>query len=1178
MNRMLTRRIIATRFNLAITGVGIIASVVVGLTLGQIQNTSATRKFEEKATLVLSLMQKASVAAYANFEYGVLDNLAKTMLADSDVDNIVFADEKGRVVAQMAREGAVLAADQEISRRCEVCDANRAILGNIEIRFSQASLAKERKMNWVTMVTICAIAAAATLMIGVILSRSITGRLMEEELVKTSKRLELAAQAGGLGIWDYDVANNKLVWDEQMFRLYGIKRDQFGSAYEAWLACVHPEDRQRAHEEIQRALQGEKDFNTEFRALWPDGSIHCIRAMAIVQRDASGQVTHMIGTNWDITAVKQAEELLIERAALLEAQTNASPDGVLVISENQKRVLINQRIIEMFDVPQDVLHDDDNAVLLKHVVNLTKHPEIFLEKVQYLYNHRNEISRDEIEFKSGMVLYRYSAPVLGKNGENYGRIWTFRDITERKKAENELHSLNQQLEQRVQERTSEALDLYNNAPCGYHSWGPDGVVLQINDTELKWLGYQREEVEGRMRMSELLTPNNAERFSQIFHQLVNSENQVVNEWEARRKDGSSFNVMVSSNAVRDADGRFLKTRSTVIDITERKRAEELSRQLSERLSLATRAGDVGIWDYDVLNNKLIWDEQMFRLYGITRDEFGSAYEAWLAGVHPDDRQRGDQEIQLALRGEKKFDTEFRVLWPDGSTHYIRALATVRRDASGQATHMVGTNWDITEQKRAEEALCLAKDAANLANLAKSTFLANMSHEIRTPMNAILGFSQLLLRDTETSKRHVKELTTIMRSGEHLMAIINNILDTARIESGRITLNPAPFDLHLLLDDLERMFSLRTQAKNLRFHVERQGEVPRCILADETKLRQIIINLLGNAVKFTASGGAIILRVRADAEPDGIIRLHMEVEDTGAGIAPEDIAHMFQAFFQTNVGKKVGGGTGLGLSISRQFVRLMGGDLTVSSQPGIGSTFRFNVLVARGDQAHVLTKNAPSPQVLRLLPGQPACRVLVVDDQQENRDLLERMLAPIGFELRTANDGAEAVALCKEWLPRLAILDLRMPVMDGFEATRRIRAEHGLTVKIIALSAGVFAENQQMALDAGADMFLGKPFQEGDLLEQIKQLTGVDYVYRDVEAEKPAALFESEAKLPTAVEIGQLPAELVNQLREAMSLADYNQMRTLVEEMAAHNQTVSRQLRQLVERFDYITLQKVLELP
>ena len=428
-----------------------------------------------------------------------------------------------------------------------------------------------------------------------------------------------------------------------------------------------------------------------------------------------------------------------------------------------------------------------------------------------------------------------------------------------------------------------------------------------------------------------------------------------------------------------------------------------------------------------------------------------------------------------------------------------------------------------------------------------------------------------MRDTELSKRHVQELTTIIRSGEHLMGIINNILDTARIESGRITLTPVTCNLHLLLDELARMFSLRTHAKNLRFHVERHGNVPRYILADETKLRQVIINLLGNAVKFTASGGAIILCVRAAAEADEMIRLHIEVEDTGAGIAPEDMPRLFQAFFQTKVGKKVDEGTGLGLSISRQFARLMDGDLTVSSQPGIGSTFRFNVLVARGDQANVLAERTAFRSVLHLLPGLPACRVLVVDDQQENRDLLEHMLVPIGFEIRTANDGADAVALCKEWLPQLAVLDLRMPVMDGFEATRRIRAGHGSTVKIIALSAGVLAENQQMALEAGADMFLGKPFQEGDLLERIKQLTGVDYIYRDVEADKPADMSESERKLPTAVEIGQLPVELVNQLRKATTLADYDQMLTLVGQMAAHNETLSRQLRQLVKRFDYSTL-------
>ena len=270
---------------------------------------------------------------------------------------------------------------------------------------------------------------------------------VEELLRETHERLLLATRAGGVGIWDYDVAKNLLIWDDQQFRLYSITRDQFVGAYEAWRAGVHPDDRQRCDEEVQLALRGEKNFSTAFRVLWPDKSIHHLRALAIVQRDASGQATHLVGINWDITAQKQSEELLREKAALLEAQTNASPDGVLVIAQNNKRILVNHWVIEMFDVPEHILYDDDHAPLLNHIANLAKYPELFLERVHYLNNHGNEISRDEIEFKSGMVVERYSSPVLGEYGNNYGRIWRFHDVTERKRAEAHLIEINRNLQQ-----------------------------------------------------------------------------------------------------------------------------------------------------------------------------------------------------------------------------------------------------------------------------------------------------------------------------------------------------------------------------------------------------------------------------------------------------------------------------------------------------------------------------------------------------------------------------------------------------------------------------------------------------------------------------------------------------------------------------------------------------------
>jgi PAS domain S-box-containing protein len=791
---------------------------------------------------------------------------------------------------------------------------------------------------------------------------------------------------------------------------------------------------------------------------------------------------------------------------------------------------------------------------------------------------------------------------------------TIEDINARKQAEAALREFNQQLEARVRERTAEALDLYENAPCAYYSLDADGLVLQINDTALRWLGYQREEVQGRLRLAELLTFAAAERFNRLYPQFVRSGTLHNTESELRRKDGTAIAILSHAEAQRATDGRFIQTRCTVLDISGRKQSEALLQHLTDRLTLAARAGGVGIWDYDLVNNRLVWDEQMFRLYGITQAQFSGAYAAWQAGVHPEDRERGDAEIQAAICGEKDFNTEFRVVWPDGSTHHIRALALLRRDAAGQPLNVVGTNWDITaevqlrnlwstveqspvvvmitdaagiieyvnprfyqqtgytpaeavgrnprflksgrhtpefyaamwatlrtgqtwrgelcnrrkdgalfwestaiapvqnaagrithfvaskeditERRRIAEELRQAKEAADAANLAKSQFLANMSHEIRTPMNAILGFSQLLLRSPELPALQRRQLTTINRSGEHLMEIINDILEIARIESGRVTLNLAPLDLHRLLDDLEPIFRPRAQAKDLRFHAERQGHVPPRVVGDEIKLRQVFINLLGNAVKFTPGGGSIVLRLRA--EPDGADawRLHAEVADSGAGIAPEDLGHLFEPFFQAATGRQTAGGTGLGLAISRKFVRLMDGEISVDSQPGVGSCFRFQVRVGRTDAASARTESAPAPRVLHLKAGQPACRVLAVDDQPENRELIVEMLAPIGFEIRTAADGAEAVTRCAEWLPQIVLMDLRMPVLDGYEATRRIRAAHGAAVKLIVLSAFAFAEDDQRASAAGADAFLSKPFQETKLLDLIQQLVGVEYVNGD----------------------------------------------------------------------------------
>ena len=634
------------------------------------------------------------------------------------------------------------------------------------------------------------------------------------------------------------------------------------------------------------------------------------------------------------------------------------------------------------------------------------------------------------------------------------------------------------------------------------------------------------------------------------------------EWVHQRADtGESFPAEVTLTALQ-LEGRPV-LQAVVRDLTERKQAE------IEHAAIIATAPE-GFFIADREGRLLEVNDTYCRMSGYSRAELLTRR---VSELEAEDTVQDIQQrtAKIIAQGQDQFESRHRR--QDGSTFDIAASVQFSSMRGGV---LICFLQDITERKQAEALLRAAKATAEAASLAKSRFLANMSHEIRTPMNAIIGFSQLLLREAERSGRCQPEhVATILRSGEHLLRIINDILEMARIESGRVTLNPAPFDLCRLLEDLERMFSLRAQTKQLRFQIEQQGEVPRHLLADETKLRQVLINLLGNAVKFTPNGGAITLRVRSEPEPAGALRLHAEVEDTGVGIAPEDLPHLFEPFFQTHDSQRISGGTGLGLPISQEFVRLMDGKFEVASQVGVGSTFRFDVRVSQAQGIAAEAKRPSAYGSLRLQPGQPACRALVVDDQPENLQLLTLLLAPVGFEIRTAVDGAEAVAQCQEWAPHLVLMDLRMPGMDGYEATRRLRAAHGTTVKIIALSAGVFIEDRQRAVAEGADAFLAKPFDHADLLDRIKELVGVDYVYDALPEAAATVHGEAATERPCAGEIRQLPAELVAALREATCRADYRQMLTLVEQAATHDERLGRLLRQLVKRFDHDTLQELL---
>ncbi|MCJ8280175.1 MAG: ATP-binding protein [Rivularia sp. ALOHA_DT_140] len=605
-----------------------------------------------------------------------------------------------------------------------------------------------------------------------------------------------------------------------------------------------------------------------------------------------------------------------------------------------------------------------------------------------------------------------------------------------------------------------------------------------------------------------------------------------------------------------------------------------------------------IYVKDIEGRYLLVNKQLNAVSGLTTEEFlgkkdSDLFPAEISQVFQDNDQKVIAEKTIL---------EFQEVLPqsDGNNHTYISIKAPLCDDQGNPYAVCGISTDITKQTSIQEKLnhtnielVRAKEVAEAANQAKSEFLARMTHELRTPLNAILGFTQILNRNPNLDGKQKQYLETILRSGKHLLELINDILDISKIEAGMAEVHVTSFDLYRLLDGIEAMLHIKARTKQLQLKFELDPKLPQYVQADENKLRQVLINLLENAIKFTKVG-RVVLRVEILQEEEGDnvdnslpyspLRLNFQVEDTGSGIAADELEYIFDAFVQSNPTYQAEDGTGLGLAICKRFVQLMGGEINIQSILGEGTTVQFNILLSLAEKPPQLPEFLPKGRILGLKPNQLNNRILIVEDNWENRQLLLQILVPLGFEIIQASNGQEAIELWDSERPDLILMDMRMPIMDGYEATKIIKqkmidnqSEDSSNTVIIALTATAFNEDRKFMLELGCNDFIRKPFQEDILLNKIARYLKVEYVYESERNDNCLVNPEqSNSNQFSPDSLNVMSEEWRKSLYAASNSCNQNLVLKLLSEIPVQHETLKIHLEELADNYQFNNISQISE--
>ncbi|AFY84054.1 PAS domain-containing hybrid sensor histidine kinase/response regulator [Oscillatoria acuminata] len=729
---------------------------------------------------------------------------------------------------------------------------------------------------------------------------------------------------------------------------------------------------------------------------------------------------------------------------------------------------------------------------------------------------------------------------------------------------------------------------------------PDGMVTFVNEAFCRFFGVTRDEAiahhyepaivaedrESVARFLDEISPQNP---------VVTFENRAIARGELRWTQWVTRGIFEES-------GRILEYQAVGRDISDRKQIEEALSTSQHFLQKVADAIPHILYLRDLSTNTSIYlNQQSLCILGYSPTELGDTHPEWsLERYHLEDQALFSQGTArfLSLQDTDVLSTEYRFRHKNGDWRWLNAREVVfSRDSQGIPTHILGSVEDITPRKLAETELERAKDAAEAANRAKSAFLANMSHELRTPLTAILGFSRLLSAAANLTREQQEHLNIVRKSGEHLLDLIERVLDLSKIEAGTMTLSENDFDLYRLLIDVQNMFSLKAKEKGLTLTIYSEINVPKYIRTDEVKLRQILINLLANAIKFTAEGQVCLRVSRGEQESDsaavsgeGLSKICVEVSDTGIGIDSRYFEHLFKPFVQTGAGIYSQEGTGLGLNISAQFIRLMGGDISVqsrgklytegepcseilidsTSELGPVTTFKFEIPVRVVTGGEIPGLN-PFPLGRSLQPQQPGYRMIIVDDHDYNSQLLMQILHPFGFELKRAVNGEEVLEMWQEFLPHLIWMDMRMPKIDGYEATRRIKAycqnHPEIPVPaIVAITASGWHFDKSEILASGCDGLIRKPFRDVDIFEAIATHLGLSLMASHRTPDVP--VLDPEAMTLKAADLAHIPQEFLDNLWNGLVQGDLELIASAIEQVGGEDPVLADALQSLANQYQF----------